>query len=136
MSFLGIGKTCVFSSVTAVLTKNGEPLEGVRVIRRWEWNELKQDETTTNEQGVFEFSAVYESSVSRLLPVELVIAQGLYVEIEGREEKIWSNTKRRPEDRAEFGGMEVTLICELTNKRKIYRDFGSVMNTLCTWEEK
>lgn len=135
MSLFDIGKTCVFSEVKVQLTKEGVPLKNTKVIRRWEWNNLQEESTVTDENGYFEFPAVFEKSLSRLLPVELVIAQGLYV-VEGAEEKkIWSNSKREPEENAEFQGDAINLICEITNELKIYKDFGSRMRTLCTWKK-
>lgn len=135
MSLLDVGKTCVFSHVKARLTRNGKPLQKVKVIRRWEWNDLKEDSTTTDDDGNFEFPAVFERSVTRLLPVELVIAQGLYVNVDGKETQFWSNSKREPEENAEFRGKPISLMCELTNEMKIYEDFGSIMRTLCTWRD-
>ena len=135
MSIFDFGKTCVFSEVKVRLTKNGKPLINTKVIRRWEWNKMQQDSTVTDENGYFEFPAIFEKSLSRMLPVELVIAQGLYVIEQEGEKKIWSNSKREPEENAEFQGRSITLICELTNELEIYRDFGSRMRTLCTWEK-
>lgn len=135
MSIFGVGKTCVFSAVKVHVTKNGLPLKNIQVIRRWEWNKLKEEKTTTDQNGVFEFPAIFESSVSRLLPMELVIAQGLYIVENGEEKKVWSNSKREPGENAEFGGKPFTLNCEITNEMEIYRDFGSIMRTLCTWED-
>lgn len=135
MSILGIGKTCVFSAVKVRLINNGLPMKNAQVIRRWEWNSLQEDKTITDENGYFEFPAVFEKSLARILPIELVIAQGLYV-VEGDEEKkIWSNSKREPEENAEFNGKTFELTCEITNEMKTYRDFGSRMRTLCTWED-
>lgn len=51
------------------------------------------------------------------------------------KKKIWSNSKREPEENAEFNGRPIELVCEMTNETEIYRDFGSRMRTLCTWEE-
>jgi len=135
MSIFDVGKTCVFSVVKARVTKSGEPLKNVRIIRRWEWSSLQEESTITDETGYFEFPAVFEKSASRLLPVELVIAQGLYVVDGDEEKKIWSNSKREPEENAEFNGRSINLICELTNEMEIYKDFGSRMRTLCSWEE-
>lgn len=133
MSLFDIGKVCVFSAVKAKLTRNGEPLKHVQVIRRWEWNELKEDATTTDESGNFEFSAIYEKSLTRLLPVELVVAQGLYVVDNAEERKVWSNSKREPEENAEFNGQPIEITCELTHEMAIHKEFGSRMRTLCTW---
>lgn len=136
MSLFDIGKVCVFSEVKARITVNGEPLKNTVVIRKWEWRELRQDRTTTDENGYFTFPAVFERSImNRALPIELVIAQGLYVETEGEAKKIWSNSKREPEENAELGGQSINLSCELTNDMKITRQYGSIMNTLCTWSE-
>lgn len=133
MSFFNPPKTCVFSEVKAWLTMNGEPLKNVTVIRRWEWRELKEERTRTDEKGFFQLPAVFESSIARVLPIELVIAQGLYVIVDGEEKKFWSNSKRTPEENAEFGGRSISLLCELTDEMRINREFGSRMNTLCTW---
>ena len=135
MSILGIGKTCVFSEVRVRLLHNGKPVSNAKVIRRWEWNKLQEDNTTTDENGYFEFPAVFEKSIARILPIELVIAQGLYVVDGDEEKKIWSNSKREPEENAEFGGKAFELTCEITNEMKTYKDFGSRMRTLCTWED-
>lgn len=136
MSLFDIGKVCVFSEVKARITVNGEPLKNTVVIRKWEWRELRQDRTTTDENGYFTFPAVFERSImNRALPIELVIAQGLYVETNGETKKIWSNSKREPEENAELGGQSINLSCELTNDMKITRQYGSIMNTLCTWSE-
>lgn len=135
MSVFGAGKTCVFSQVDAQLTYNGEPLKNARVIRRWEWNELKEEETLTDDNGRFQFPAVFERSITRFLPVELVIAQGLYVVVDGEEQKFWSNSKRKPEENSEFKGKSISLVCELTNEMKSYRESGSRMRTLCTWDD-
>jgi len=135
MSLFGAGKTCVFSNVKATLTMNGKPLPNAKVIRRWEWQELKEDSTTTDENGHFEFPVVFEKSVTRLLPIELVIGQGLYVIVDGKEQQFWSNSKREPGENAEFNGKPIAMMCELTHEMKYYRDFGSIMGTLCTWGE-
>jgi len=134
MSIFDVGKTCVFSEVKARIVRDGEPLKNVKIIRRWEWSTLKEDRTSTDEAGYFEFNAVFETSLSRMLPVELVIAQGLYVVDDNEEIKIWSNSKREPSVNAEFNGKSIDLYCELNNQMQIYRDFGSRMRTLCTWE--
>lgn len=133
MSFFNPTKTCVFSAVKARLTLNGEPLKGAAVVRRWEWQKLQEDSTTTDEQGYFTFPAVFESSVTRLMPVELVVAQALFVKQGGNEKKFWSNSKREPKENAEFNGQPISLVCELTHEMKVTREFGSIMSTLCTW---
>ena len=122
---------CVFSAVKARLLLNGKPVSNAKVKRRWSWNKRKFDESVTNDDGYVFFPAVFESSVSRLLPIELVIGQGLLVEIEGEERVFWSNTKREPEENAEYGGTEFDVICELNNEDILIEDYGTLMATMC-----
>ena len=136
MGFLDAGKTCVFSQVEAKVTKNGEPVKGAKVIRRWEWNKPNQDETTTDENGRFQLPAVFEKSVSRLLPVELVIGQGMAIVVDGEEVGFWSNGKREPEENSEYGGEPMVLVCELTDEEELIEDYGSLMVTQCKLETR
>lgn len=85
MSNLGIGKTCVFSEVKLRLLHNGKPVSNTKIKRRWEWNEPRSDENVTDEEGYVTFPAVFEFSISRLLPIEVVITQALSVNIDGEE---------------------------------------------------
>lgn len=136
MGFLDAGKTCVFSQVEARVTKNGVPVKGAKVIRRWEWNSPKQDETTTDENGYFQFPAVFEKSVSRLLPVELVIGQGLAIIVDGEEVGFWSNGKREHQENSEYGGKPMVLVCELSDEEELIEDYGSLMVTQCKLETR
>ena len=127
MSIYSPLKTCVFSAVKARLTKNGKPLIGATVIRRWEWRDLQEESTKTDTQGWFTYSAKFENSVTRLLPLELVIAQALYVVVDGVETKFWSNSKREPQENTEFNGNSIYLLCEMNNPNKSTKEFGAII---------
>lgn len=127
-------KTCVFSEVNARLTLNGEPLANARVVRQWEWNDRKRDEAMSDENGIVSLPAMYESSISRLLPTELVIGQQLSVEVNGEEKVFWTNSKREPEENAEYGGKAFRLSCELSDEEALIEDYGSLMVTMCQLE--
>lgn len=129
----GIGKTCVFSSVKARLLINGKPVANAKVRREWEWNKPGSDESMTDENGVVMFKAVYESSVTRLLPLETVISQILSVWINGEKKDFWISSKREPEENSEYGGKNIDITCELSNKEKLIEEYGiSKILTLCT----
>ena len=127
-------KTCVFSSVKARLTVNGEPLRDATVIRRWEWQEKREDRATTDADGWFSFPPVFESSLTRLLPVELVIGQSLEVLVDGKPKSIWSFAKRKPEENAELKGKPIVMRCELTQDSKARRESGAILSTMCVLE--
>lgn len=134
MGIFDAGKVCVFSHVKARLTMNGEPVANVKVIRQWEWQELKEESTTTNAEGEFEFPAIFERSITRFFPSELIVGQALYVVVGGEKTKFWSHAKRKPEENSEFKGKPISLFCELTNETQLHEELGSAMLTLCTWE--
>src|SRR5690554_3551266 len=113
MSFFNPTKTCVFSEVKARLMFNGEPLRNMKVIRQWEWHKRRSDESMTDNDGYVTFPAVYESSVTRLLPAEIVIGQQLSVVVGDQETIFWSNVKVEPEENSEYGGSKFNLACEL-----------------------
>ena len=129
---LGIGKTCVFSAVKARLLLNGKPVVNTKVRREWNWNKPGFDESVTDEQGYVTFPAVFESSVTKLLPIELVISQRMLVEIDGEFKEIWLNDKRSPEEDMEYPGKKFNVICELTDEEKHYdAPFGNGKLTIC-----
>jgi hypothetical protein len=144
LSFLGYftaTRTYVFSAVKMQLTQNGEPLSNVAVIRRYDWNSLKEDRTVTDEQGFFSFPAIVEYSITRLMPIELVISQALYAVIDGEEVEFWVNAKRDSEEGSEFFNRtlnrQVTLTCDLAAEDKLSREFGAVTSvtmTRCTFK--
>lgn len=134
MSIFNPTKTCVFSEVKARLTLNGEPLKGIKVTRQWEWHKRQSDEAITDAEGYVTFPVVYESSVTRLLPAEIVIGQQLSVILNGEEKIFWSNAKREPKPNSEYGGSSFNVMCELTAEEVVIRDFGSLMLTMCRLE--
>jgi len=127
-------KTCVFSSVKARLTLNGQPLKRATVIRRWEWQQAREDRTTTDDEGWFSFAPVFESSATRLLPIEFVVGQSLDVVVDGHEKSIWSFAKRKPEENAELKGKPIVMRCELTQEAKARRENGAILSTMCVLE--
>ncbi len=131
MSFLGMGKVCVFSELTVHLTLDGVPLANKKVTRQWEWDNLNSDEMMTNNAGLVSFPAVFESSVSRLLPMELVVGQQLSVELDGNDKVFWTNSKREPKENAEYGGVVFLADCELNDEEVLIEDYGSLMVTQC-----
>lgn len=135
MSFFNPTKTCVFSEVKARLVLDGKPVAGAKVVRKWNWHKERSDEATTDGNGYVNFPEVYESSVTRLLPAELVVGQQLSVFIDGEEKIFWSNAKRRPEENAEYGGSRFQIACELTEEEVVIKDYGSLMLTMCKFEE-
>ena len=135
MSIFDVGKTCVFSSVSVQLLQNGKPVSNAKVLRHWDWNKPKADESVANDDGYVTFPAVFEYSVARLLPIEIVITQRLSVEINGVEKIIWTNSKRKPEENSEYGGAQFDVSCELDDEEVLVEEYGSLMLTICALQK-
>lgn len=134
MSIFSGPKSCVFSEVTVKVLKDGKPVQNAKVLRQWEWNKEKSDQTSTDNQGVAHFPAVFESSVSRLLPTEFVVGQQLSVWVDGEEQVFFTNSKREPDENSEFGGAPFKAVCELTDEEVLIEDYGSLMVSKCKLE--
>ena len=128
--------SCVFSDIEAIVTLNGEPIEGARIVRRWNWQKERSDETTTDVDGRFSFPAVYERHLIRLFPAEFVVSQSLTVHYQAKEFPFWINSKREVELNSELDGQDLLFNCELTNDMEIHRTsiLGS-LHTLCSWNK-
>ncbi|GGX80730.1 hypothetical protein GCM10007160_04910 [Litchfieldella qijiaojingensis] len=135
MSFFDVGKAYVFSPTRIAITLNQEPLKGAKVIRRWSWNNQGEDHAFTNDEGVVELPEVRRRGVTQFFPAEFVTGQQIMVVVDGKEERIWSYSKRDPGKNAELGGKPLVLNCELSNEEKMYRDFGPPLLTKCMWSE-
>lgn len=136
LAAIGCGKynplrTCVFSPVKAQLLLDGEPVKGATVIRRWDWQTLREERTVTDDNGYFHFPVIYEYSILRLLPAEIVIGQGLYTVVDGEEVSFWTNARRNPEENAEYQGRAIDIICDLKDEEILIKEFGARMVTLC-----
>lgn len=135
MSIFNPTKTCVFSEVKARLVLNGEPLKNAKVTRQWEWHKRRSDEAVTDAEGHVTFPAVYESSVTRLLPAEIVIGQRLSVELNDEVIIFWQNSKREAVENSEYGGSSFDVVCELSEEKVLIESYGSLMATMCKLEK-
>ncbi|BFM10665.1 hypothetical protein R50072_08180 [Simiduia litorea] len=134
MSMLDAGKAYFFSPLSMKIYRDGEPVVGAKVVRRWEHSTLEQDESITDGEGKVSFPEVRRRTVVQVLPAEFVVAQQIAVIVDGDEIEVWSNSKRDSAKNSELGGKPLNLYCDLNNEEKLYRDFGSAFFTKCTWE--
>lgn len=134
MSIFNTGRACLFSSSKITITKDGRPIINSKVIRRWEWKEeLKEDFSYTDDEGIVEFSAVKSISLSKALPVQFFVAQQLAVIIDNREEVFWENAKMNPSENSELEGSPLILSCDINDKERTYRIGSTELYTKCKW---
>lgn len=133
MSIFDAGKACVFSETKLELTYNGKPAIGANIWRRISWQKEVVDQFQADSEGKIELPAVYQRSITQLLPVEFVVSQVFKVNYEGQDFEIWINSKRDPADNSELGGAQLNLTCELTDEAELHEEFDTLLLTSCKW---
>lgn len=133
MSILDAGQIFTFSSVRANVTYEGEPVKGAKVSRLAKWKDTHTDVTVTSDVGFFEFPAIFQKSITKFMPIEIVITQVITVEYNGIFYKIWINTKMNSDQNTELGGLPLDMECELTDDPVFYENFGPLLETNCRW---
>jgi len=134
MSVKDIGKVCLFSKMTGVVTLDGKPAANARLIRTVDLSGPETDETSTDEQGNFSFPAVFTRTVSKYLPQEFSSNQDIKVLYQGKEYAMWSAVKRTPDDNSESRGKPLHVQCELNSEEKMIKVNNSPIFSLCTWD--
>lgn len=133
MSIFDAGKVCVFSEVNLELTHNGEPASGAKVWRRISWQKEIVEEFEVGSDGELHLPAVYQTSVTKFLPMEFVVSQVFEVTYNEQKFEIWINSKRSPEENSELGGAKLNLACELTDDAELHEEFDTLLLTSCRW---
>ena len=129
-----IGKVCLFSAMSGVITLDGKPVSGALLKRTVDHQRPKSDETHTDENGYFEFPAFNERTICKFLPMEFVVGQKIIVHYQGKEYKMWSGVKRKPEENVESRGKPLVVRCELNSEEKLIEvNYGPIFS-LCTWD--
>jgi hypothetical protein len=126
VSFFGF-KVCLATDVKGDVTLNGKPVAKAKVI--WEIlfdGQKLMSESITDEMGNFFLPAVYDRSIWKYTPFEIVIGQTINIEYESKTYLAFGTSKRNFDLGGELNspiviasGGELTpfiLTCELTNK--------------------
>lgn len=134
MSVTDIGKVCLFSNMSGVITLNGEPVTNAKLVRTVDLSGPKSDETTTDQKGQFEFPAIFTRTLSKHLPQEFASKQEIIVHINGETYTMWSAVKRTPDENSESRGKPLVVSCELNSEENLIKVNNSPIFSLCTWD--
>ena len=129
-------KQCLFSEMTGVVSFEGKPAAGVKLVRLVNYDKDVFDETITDEEGNFHFPAVYRTSIlSKILPMEFVVYQNITAHFHNTEYEVWSATKRSPEENAESKGKALIVECNLSQPEVTFISVdGNLVHSRCTWD--
>ena len=111
-----IGKVCLFSAMSGVITLDGKPVANARLVRTVSREGVRTDETTTDSKGNFTFPAMFERTVTKYLPQEFVASQEITAHLNKKEHKIWVGVKRSPSENSESRGKPLAVKCDLNSE--------------------
>lgn len=134
MSLGDVGKVCLFSPISGTITLNGKPVVNARLVRTGDRDGPRVDETVTNELGYFEFPAMVERTITKLLPMEFVASQKIVVSHGGKDYEIWSSIKRNPDENTESRGKPLVVTCELNSEERSILIDRVPIHSLCRWD--
>lgn len=129
-------KQCLFSEMTGVVSFEGKPAAGVKLVRLVNKNKDIIDETITDEDGNFTFPAVFTKSyLSKILPTEFVVYQNITAYFNDQEFEVWSGVKRTPDENAESRGKPLVVKCNLSQPDVEFVSIaGTLIHSRCTWD--
>jgi hypothetical protein len=139
MSLIKGEKVCVASGFEGRLTFDGNPAAGARIVRKFNWKDEKgeTEETIADKDGRFSFPSHWDV-LRRVLPVQFVVHQNIFVYYSGQEYQVWGTGKMQKNEYSEFGGEKpLNFHCELTNDevRGVALEVGFVATT-CYWDQR
>jgi hypothetical protein len=140
MGLFDFMKVCLFSEVKGVVTLEGKPVVRAELVRTAKIGEKTHaDRTTTDENGRFQFPAMYTHSVYKIAPVEPYIDQKIKILADGKEFLAWNVDKRNYDLDGELrhydSGVQVNvkpnIRCELSTEERGKRFGARVLWGVC-----
>jgi hypothetical protein len=138
MSLLKGEKVCVASGFEGMVTFEGRPASGAQIVRKFNWKDEKgeTEETIADNDGRFSFPSHWDV-LRRVLPVQFVAYQSLFVHYKGQKYHVWETGKMQKSEYSEFREKKPeNFRCELTHDdlRYVALEVGFV-GTTCYWDQ-
>lgn len=134
MGLTDVGKVFLFSKMEGVIKLDGKPVSDAKLVRTVNLSKDEVDETVTDKNGKFEFDVIAKRSAGKHLPQEFAVSQLIYVHYKGKEYRMWSGVKRKPEENSESRGKPLVVACELSSEEDMVIINNSPIFSLCTWD--
>jgi hypothetical protein len=111
-------KLVLFSRVEGVITQDGKPVEGAKIVQEVLYkdvDEVPPTQVVSGPDGNFVLEEVtHAAGLSRVLPGQVSIVQRLVIHYQGKEYEGWRHNKTSTEANSELDGHPLKLVCELT----------------------
>ncbi|MCP4338672.1 MAG: DUF4198 domain-containing protein [Desulfobulbaceae bacterium] len=117
------------------MTFDGKPATGARIVGNFNWKDDngETEGTIADNDGRFSFTSHWDV-LRRVLPVEFVVHQSIFVHYKDNKYQVWETGKREKIQFSEFGGKSKNFRCELTDEiRRVDLERGFV-GTNCYWD--
>lgn len=136
MSLSKSSEVCVFSAMKGIITYEGKPVSGAKIVRKVMWNDDvgESEEKVTNNKGEFAFDSM-NRALKQLLPSQFVATQEITVFYNDQEFLIWTMGKLDKSEYGELGGKPSNFRCELTDELTRVSVRAGLLGTSCKWDE-
>ena len=130
-------RICLMSAISGQLMRAGQPIKNARVKQSVSrvYNEgFVEKETLTDEQGYFEFPAIFEDKKPFVMIPSFSIGQTLTVYEDDEEHDFWIGSKRDGLENTESKGKQLEVLCEMNaeEKNQVFIDESFYLSH-CKW---
>ncbi len=130
-------------AVSGRLTKDGQPLAGVKVVRDLNYDKSFIDSTTTDADGKFSFPAksIRSSLPGGMFTADIPVIQTINAEFSGKNFLLWATAQHGFEENSELAIRLRQLNCDISVEEVVYyvpnpngkakQEHG--IGTICRW---
>jgi len=132
----------LFPPVEGRLTRDGEPLSGVEIIREATYDEVETETIKTDANGQFKFSAWTTRSSTPGKPlIEARLRQVIAAKHEGKYYILWQYTTDRVDEEPVIADLLRKLDCDISNEEIDHYfpipdnpQFDHIIGSICRWK--
>ena len=146
MGFFDAMKVNLFSEMKGVVTLNGEPVSGAKIVRNAVPNNDKKyvDSTVTDSLGKFRLGEMETQMFLKLFPTQIVVYQKVIIEYEGQPYLAWEAGYTGGKNKGELNEydaigtdkeIDINLRYELTDTESDKAgSYTLVISGICNWD--
>ena len=131
-----LDRICLMSAISGTLMRDGQPVKQALIkqsVSRVYSEGFVEKETTTDDEGYFEFPAIFEDKKPFIMVPSFGIGQTLTLYEENEETEFWIGSKRDGNVNSEAKGNKVDVSCKLEKESSLIFIGESRFVTTCEW---
>ena len=132
-----LDRICLMSAISGTLMRDGQPVKQALIkqsVSRVYSEGFVEKETMTDDEGYFEFPAIFEDKKPFVMLPVFRIGQSLDVVVNNQDINFWLGIKTDGYENSEARSKKLDVICNLNQEDiRVYIDNSNYV-TLCHWD--